>query len=423
VSEALALVQQDAAQAMMPVLRVEQAAERYRSVVKFVQTLMNEGSDFGKIPGTDKPTLLKPGAEKLTTFFGLSKRFHLAEKIEDWSGADHNGEPFFYYVYRCSLFNGDWLIAESDGSCNSFESKYRYRKAERTCPSCGAAAIIKGKAEYGGGWLCFAKKGGCGGKFPDGSAEIEGQHVGRIPNPDVCDLVNTIQKMAQKRAFIAATLLAVNASEFFTQDVEDLVVAEEPVGAQPTAPTVATERRPSTSQPPRPAAQPAAAPAQSNGKSAEEQSLDARLLEHCKKEKGEKLGPAFFNGVYAKKSLEEKRAAVSGLPSNGAPVPADEVIEGEIVEPPKAANGAGLDQWQCTLDTNSRVLALQILQATRRLEKTGVSETEWRAALNDVPGYDLPVSRKALTAEDADEWLKSLNRWAEKNEKAKGATA
>ena len=43
----------------------------------------------------------------------------------------------------------------------------------------------------------------------------------RIPNPDVADVVNTIQKMAQKRALVAATLIARSASEFFTQDVED----------------------------------------------------------------------------------------------------------------------------------------------------------------------------------------------------------
>ena len=43
----------------------------------------------------------------------------------------------------------------------------------------------------------------------------------RVPNPDVADLVNTIQKMAQKRALVAATLIATSASEFFTQDVED----------------------------------------------------------------------------------------------------------------------------------------------------------------------------------------------------------
>lgn len=330
--EALAVIdRQDAAQALMPVLKIEQAVERHQGIVKFVKTLMNEGSDFGKIPGTDKATLLKPGAEKLTTFFGLSKRFVLAEKIEDWSGVDHGGEPFFYYSYRCALYNGDLLIAESDGSCNSFESKYRWRKAERVCPACGIAAIIKGKAEFGGGWICFKKKDGCGAKFDDWDSDITSQQVGRVPNPDICDLVNTIQKMAQKRAFIAATLLAVNASEFFTQDVEDLV--EESHGdAQPGA----TERKPSTNQP----ARPPAPPSWSNGKSPEEKALDEQLLAYCMKLKGDKTGKVFFDNVYAKKSLDKKREEAKSLGLSGAsaapsqplaPPPAD-VIEGELIE-------------------------------------------------------------------------------------------
>ena len=47
-----------------------------------------------------------------------------------------------------------------------------------------------------------------------------------IPNPDISDQVNTILKIAKKRAFIDATLLAVNASEFFSQDLEDFADAE-----------------------------------------------------------------------------------------------------------------------------------------------------------------------------------------------------
>jgi hypothetical protein len=43
--------------------------------------------------------------------------------------------------------------------------------AENVCPNCGETkAVIKGKAEYGGGWLCFLKKGGCGAKW-GGEAE------------------------------------------------------------------------------------------------------------------------------------------------------------------------------------------------------------------------------------------------------------
>ena len=111
---------------------------------------MREGVDYGVIPGTDKPTLLKPGAEKLCTLFGLTSRFEIIRSAEDWTGADHNGEPFFFYLYRCRLHRGDMIIAEGDGSANSWEQKYRYREAHRKCPQCGEAAIIRGKQEYGG---------------------------------------------------------------------------------------------------------------------------------------------------------------------------------------------------------------------------------------------------------------------------------
>src|SRR5918993_2937542 len=208
----------------MPALSIELAVERYNAITEFVGRVLRRDVDYGVIPGTDKLTLLKPGAEKLTTFFGLSTRFQLIERIEDWDGAAHGGEPFFYYLYRCQLHRGPVLMAEADGSCNSREQKYRWREAQRVCPECGQAAIIKGREEYGGGFLCFRKKGGCGAKFNDGDAVIEGQQTGRVFNAEIADQVNTIQKMAQKRALVAAVLLAVNASEFFTQDVEDMPI-------------------------------------------------------------------------------------------------------------------------------------------------------------------------------------------------------
>jgi hypothetical protein len=209
----------------MPAMSIESAVERYQQVTEFVSRVLRSDVDYGVIPGTEKRTLLKPGAEKLTTFFGLSTRFHLLERIEDWTGEAHGGEPFFYYLYRCRLLRGDLLIAESDASCNSRETKYRWREAQRTCPACGQAAIIKGREEYGAGWVCFRKRGGCGAKYPDGDEAIESQQTGRVFNPDIADQVNTIQKMAQKRSLVAAVLIAVNASEFFTQDVEDMPFA------------------------------------------------------------------------------------------------------------------------------------------------------------------------------------------------------
>ncbi|HEV2862002.1 MAG TPA: hypothetical protein VGX48_13420 [Pyrinomonadaceae bacterium] len=219
----------------MPALSIELAVERYSAVTEFVSRVLRKDVDYGVIPGTEKRTLLKPGAEKLTTFFGLSTRFQLLERIEDWTGEQHGGEPFFYYLYRCQLHRGDLLVAEADGSCNSRETKYRWRESKRVCPACSQPAIIKGREEYGGGWICFKKQGGCGAKYRDGDAGIESQPTGRVPNPDIADQVNTIQKMAQKRSLIASVLIAVNASEFFTQDMEDFRGVE--TTAAPQAPS------------------------------------------------------------------------------------------------------------------------------------------------------------------------------------------
>jgi hypothetical protein len=185
---------------------------------KVVRACMVEGQDFGVIPGTTKPSLLKPGAEKITKLLGLADKYELATQVENWE------KPFFHYVFKCSLVSVSTgvLISEGFGSCNSMESKYRWREAKKKCPECGAEAIIKGKAEYGGGWICFTKKGGCGFKWPDGAEAIEKQKTGQVENDDIFSIVNTLMKMAEKRALVDAALHAGRLSEVFTQDIEDL---------------------------------------------------------------------------------------------------------------------------------------------------------------------------------------------------------
>jgi hypothetical protein len=221
-------------QSLMPAMEAQQARARYEQLQEFIKSQMREGIDFGSIPGMEdrkdpktgevlpaKKVLLKPGAEKLSTLFALRPQFADVQSIEDWTGKDHNGEIFFYYRVKCTLWRNNELICDADGSCNSMEKKYRYRQASRICPKCDQATIIKGKEDYGGGWLCWIKKGGCGAKFADGDITIERQDVGQIPNPDIAEQTNTILKMAQKRALIAAILIAANASDYFTQDIEE----------------------------------------------------------------------------------------------------------------------------------------------------------------------------------------------------------
>lgn len=218
---------------------IEAAVEHRNTLVEFVKAAMVPGTDYGNIPGTDKPTLLKPGAEKLTSLFNLCPQFEIIEKTEDWTGQTRNGEPFFYYWYRCKMVNREGAtIAEGEGSCNSWEKKYRYRNADRSCPNCGNTTILKSK-KPGEGFFCWAKKGGCGATFSERDPAIVNQEVGKVPNPDIFDQINTIQKMAQKRAMIQATLIACNASEFFSQDMEDLKVIDlQIVSTAPALPAV-----------------------------------------------------------------------------------------------------------------------------------------------------------------------------------------
>ncbi len=200
------------------VISMDDLRSQVRQLEEFKRDIMVDGVDYGVIPGTPKPTLLKPGAEKLSMVFGLAPTFESANTIEDWE------RGFFHYDERCVLTSkrSGQVAASANGSANSKEPRYRWRKSERACPMCGKAAIIKGKQEYGGGWICFDKKGGCKAKFRDDDPAITTQAVGNIENPEPYELVNTIKKMAQKRALVAAVLIATGGSGIWTQDIEDM---------------------------------------------------------------------------------------------------------------------------------------------------------------------------------------------------------
>jgi len=251
---------------LAPVVSVQDALNAYQAKKDLIDHIFvgptkdnPTGVDFGVIPGSSKPTLLKAGAEKAAAFFGLHPRFSDAEVTEDWTGENHGGEPCFYYRRTCELFRGDALITRVDGSCNSWEKKYRYRSAERVCPSCGKSTIFKSKPRQGDapnkpmGFYCWDKKGGCGETFGPGDKSITEQVLGQVKNPDIADVVNTILKMADKRALVAATLIATGLSEHFTQDIEDYVtgevietvVVEQPKVTKPAAPVA----QPVTEQP------------------------------------------------------------------------------------------------------------------------------------------------------------------------------
>lgn len=207
--------------------------EQRKLLGQYVQQHMVDGTDYGVIPGTKNKTLLKPGAEKLTQLFRCIPRFTVEEKVERWDTG------LFYYRFSCQVVTqaDGVVVAEGVGSCSTYESRYRWRVSARKCPACGKEAIIKGKAEYGGGWLCFKKKDGCGAKFADDAEAIVGQPVGRVENPDLIDSVNTVLKIAKKRALVDAAISLARCSDIFTQDAEDWAAAGHDEPADPPAET------------------------------------------------------------------------------------------------------------------------------------------------------------------------------------------
>jgi hypothetical protein len=210
--------------AIMPVVSVDDMLARYKTITEIKDRIMSRDIDYGVIPGTgSKPTLLKPGAEKLCTAFGLVPHFERLSEPDLYYLMNANGDdvPFIIYEYRCTLTtrDGRYTVGQGVGSCNSWEKKYRYRKASLECPLCGQEAR---KSKQSDGYYCWTKTGGCGAQFGANDGRLTGQKLGNVPNPDIADIINTLDKMAQKRALIAATLIAVGASEFFTQDIEDI---------------------------------------------------------------------------------------------------------------------------------------------------------------------------------------------------------
>lgn len=178
----------------------ESVKSRVQAIQRVMSAVMKRGTHYDVIPGTEKvdregndiskPVLLKPGAEVLCMTFGLSPRtrsvvtgdhptiaYAYKDRKKKWfNGAngrdfewtDETGEVVGYFevLATCEIYGPDGrLLASAEGSANNREKRYRTQ--------------------------------------------------------NVYEVRNTILKMAGKRAFLAATLMATGASDMFTQDLED----------------------------------------------------------------------------------------------------------------------------------------------------------------------------------------------------------
>ena len=208
-------------------LTVQDVQSQVAKIQELMAGVLKDGQHYGVIPGTKKPSLLKPGAEKINLLF----RIGTGELEVVKTDMERGHREIIIKTPMVHIPTGK-TIAYGVGSCSTMESKYRYRTQKKKCPSCGSETIIKGKEEYGGGWLCWKKQGGCGAKFPNGDTRIEDQPTGRIENEDIADQYNTVLKMAAKRSYVDGTIKASAASDFFTQDVEDMNGGEDAIPAK-----------------------------------------------------------------------------------------------------------------------------------------------------------------------------------------------
>lgn len=174
-------------------LSIAQVEARRSSIVELMRKTMRENVDYGTIPGTPKPTLYKPGAEKVCSLFQLAPRVHVADL----------GTPdSVRYQVRVELYTASGqFCGEGVGTASSAETKYQWRAV--VCrEEFDATPEDRRRTAY--------KKKRDGGFFTALQVRTE---------PEDAD--NTVLKMAKKRALIDAVLTVTAASDIFTQDLED----------------------------------------------------------------------------------------------------------------------------------------------------------------------------------------------------------
>lgn len=145
--------------------RIEEMRNQLQLLQEFVAKVMIRGEHYGVIPGTSKPTLLKAGAEFLREAYGFEVRSMCVDKKFIPGKDTENGKDYVEFTYRVELFQNGASVGVCEGSCNNYERRYQ------------------SMSPY--------------------------------------TVLNTIQKMAQKRAYVGAVISATRSSNIFTQDLED----------------------------------------------------------------------------------------------------------------------------------------------------------------------------------------------------------
>jgi hypothetical protein len=148
--------------------------EAHKEAASLIREALEDGRDYGAIPGAGpKKVLLKPGAERLCTAFGLRPTYDVVSyeadhdrvvEFHDRRRGASTSAGLYRYVVKCKLERDGVVVGEGVGSCSTMEQKYVSRPR---------------------------------------------------------DSENTVLKMAKKRALVDAVLGTLSLSDRFTQDVGD----------------------------------------------------------------------------------------------------------------------------------------------------------------------------------------------------------
>ena len=227
-------------------LPVAEVVSRVRRIQEMMKALMKDGTHYGTIPGTPKPTLYQPGAELLCMTFRVAP----SPTVEDLST---EGRVHYRITMRGVNQSTGEMLGEGVGECSSSEEKYSWRRP--VCPEEFADAPVDLRREK---WVKGYK--------------AEPPHKIQQVRINPADIANTVLKMGAKRALVAMTRVVLACSDIFAQDLEDLPeeIRESVVGEEAQA-------KPAVQQPQR--------KSNGNGKAVEQQAAapsDALLVTQAK---------------------------------------------------------------------------------------------------------------------------------------------
>lgn len=171
-----------------PTLSAAHLRDNIRLIQEVMRGTMQEGVHYGTIPGCgNKPTLFKPGAEKIMA------TFRIACEIEtiDLSTTD---EARYRVFARATSPSGQFL-GTGVGEASTNEKKYRWR-------ACVSEDEWNATPEERRNILYREKS---------QTRQVRTNHA---------DQANTVLKMAAKRARVDMVLTVTAASDIFTQDLE-----------------------------------------------------------------------------------------------------------------------------------------------------------------------------------------------------------